>query len=202
MLRFTQRFSEARGRFSQLNRQLTWSADSAAWNHTAECRYLVLPPSSHSLLKPPCRRALSTSSETFTSEWCPLSVWGETLYEFAVPMEILCCPPCSPVLQQRPEMAVDKQWEQTVTPTSIDLAPLPHPFLLTTPHWFHLHSIYMKSPLPHLPFLPGLTKVINDQPLPPSATTSLCLALAVRGTTNLFLPADIQKSELPLFSDM
>ena len=28
-----------------------------------------------------------------------------------------------PVLQRRPEMTVDKQWEQTVTPTSIDPAP-------------------------------------------------------------------------------
>ena len=98
-----------------------------------------------------------------------------------------------PVLQRRPEMTVDKQWEQTVTPTSIDPAPslplLPSP---TTPHWFHLHSIYMKAPLPHLPPLPGLTKMINDQPYPPSATTSLCLALAVRCTTSLFLAAEIQ----------
>lgn len=40
-------------------------------------------------------------------------------------METLCCPPCSLVLQQHPEMTVDKQWEQTVTPTSIDLLPPP-----------------------------------------------------------------------------
>lgn len=52
-----------------------------------------------------------------------------------------------PVLQRRPEMTVDKQWEQTVTPTSIDLAPsLPLLPSTTTPHWFHLHSIYMKAP--------------------------------------------------------
>lgn len=44
-------------------------------------------------------------------------------------METLCWLPCSLVLQQRPEMTVDKQWEQTVTPTSIDLGLPPLPAL-------------------------------------------------------------------------
>lgn len=61
----------------------------------------------------------------------------ETLEDFSVPVEILCYLPFSPVLQQHPEVAVDKQWEQTIPPTSIDLVPLPPP----TPRSYQQHHI-------------------------------------------------------------
>lgn len=97
-------------------------------------------------------------------------------------METSRCPPCSLVLQPCPEMTVDKQWEQTVTPTSIDLAPRTLPALANNATLIPPTLNLYESPPHHLLFLQGLTKMINDQPLLPSATTR-CLTLAVRGTT-------------------
>lgn len=138
-------------------------------------------------------------SHTLQAEWLsPLNA-AQCLYKeryILDPVDTLCCRPCSPVLLQHPEMAVDKQCQQTVTPTSIDLLP-PTP---TTPHWFPPTLNLYESLRGPLPFLPGLTKMINDQPLPLSATTSLCLTLADWRAANSFLPSEIQESELLLFS--
>lgn len=91
-------------------------------------------------------------------------------YHYPVPIETLCLPPCSLVLQLRPEMTVDKQWEQTVTPTSIDLALLPLPSLTNNTTLIPPTLNLYESPGTPPPFLPRLTKMMNDRaflsPLP------------------------------------
>lgn len=111
----------------------------------------------------------------------PLVGIGETHYQ--------CCPngdivlsAMLPVLQQSPEMTADKQWEQTVPPTSIDLAPSTLPALTNNATLIPPTLSLYESPLFHLPFPLGLTKMINDQPLlplppPPGASCWLSNAL-------------------------
>ncbi|CAB1432660.1 unnamed protein product, partial [Pleuronectes platessa] len=85
----------------------------------------------------------------------------------------------SPLTDPHPEMMVDKQREQTVTPRSIDLAPSPLPALANNATLIPPTLNLYESPSAPPPSPPRLTKVINDQPLPPSATTSLRPALAL-----------------------
>lgn len=173
---FTRRFSEAGGFFFSADSAAgSRLADSATFNRADECRYLLLRP----ILLTVCPRPRSDGPYLHAEGLSPLGdahclLKEGTLQEFSDSRSRWRCraaPPCSPVLQRHPETAVGKQWKQTVTPTSIDLAPLAPPILTNnTPLIPSTLNLY-EPPTPTPPFPPGLTKMINDQPLPPSVTT-------------------------------
>lgn len=159
--------------FSPLIRQL--GVDRRTRQHFTERRYLLLRP----ILLTVYPRPRSDGPYLHAEGLSPLGdahclLKEGTLQEFSDSRSRWrCCaaPPCSPVLQRHPETAVGKQWKQTVTPTSIDLAPLAPPILTNNtpliPPTLNLYEPPTAAPL----FPPGLTKMINDQPLTPSVTT-------------------------------
>lgn len=96
------------------------------------------------------------------------------------------------VLQQRPEMTVDKQWEQPVTPTSIDLAPSPPPPLANNatliPPTLNLYESPRAPP-------PSSTRTDKNDKWPTPSCLSHLLpvhALALPDPTSRFLLSQIQ----------
>lgn len=101
-------------------------------------------------------------SMTFTSEWLLLSCSRAGPLPKPCPYgDIVLASRAPLVLQTLPEMTVDKQREQTVTPTSIDLAPLP---LLFPPNNTTLIpptlNLYES---PHAPTSPSTSTDKNDE---------------------------------------
>lgn len=129
------------------------------------CFVCFLFLSSHPPTQTPTPFRVPTTSLTFTSEWCLLSVWGGDSLWTLGPSGDMALPTTFPSSFSSVLRWLDKHWERSLPPALIWLL---EPSLLSpvTPHWFHLHSIYMKAQPPRDArtslFSLRLTKMIND----------------------------------------